>query len=315
MLKIFRQLRIRYKNNRQKVGEHLIRRGLKKFLNSKNSSGKWYLHRGLELITCDCFVKTWIEQHKIEIKKQLNKLNDFENDYLFIQGYLKSHIEDTKQLNNGLIAIQKYLEFSSDEFGHYVKGQILTKLNKPQEALKSYETSKKIKITSILEFKIGYLKENILKESGIQELYNSLMINKSSICCIVELQKHSFNKNYFLSNKNNNMLISLFNSDSFGNDFSNLYKHQLILSENHRRLNYKTQRINDFSNELILNEFLKTLTKEVQLYLDPNYNFLKKKFNSTEKTSNYIMFKENNNNYYNDQLDLDQQSPEFWDNL
>jgi len=74
------------------------------------------------------------------------------------------------------------------------------------------------------------------------------------------------------------------------------------------------QKIRKKLDPIQLNEFVKNFLNEPKnLILKENYNL--NEIDQNDLDEKYEIERFNNNPYYNDQLDMDQQDPEFWDNL
>jgi tetratricopeptide (TPR) repeat protein len=143
-----------------------------------------------------------------------------------------SYNDDLKSNYVALENIEQFLDSTEDDsISWYIKGKILTNLKKYEEALSAYNTSIESEFTSRTLYRIGRLKEQHLKEDGINDLYSAYIDNQSSACCCRVLQQYSFIKGIKIEaddTNSDNLLIQGFNSRTdpwdFQRDFEELLK-------------------------------------------------------------------------------------------
>lgn len=103
-----------------------------------------------------------------------------------------------------------------------------------------------------------------------------------------------------------------------------IFCHKRIINETEKAILIEREDINKqnrnywFPKSRILKEgkIKDFLYIETDTFLFDKVEFVKPKVRTASRQEDYIGYEDyGQNNYYNDNLDLDQQSPEFWDNL
>jgi hypothetical protein len=183
-------------SNREELGKVYLRKA-SQFAIAK-SFGKSYefFKEGLDIVSCDCLRsdKGWLSDYLKSDKrlfKEINIQHVPSYEYLFVKAFMLSYEEGEMELYLALDAIDNYLEFIQDEYGHYLRGRIMIGLNKPEDALKSFYFARRFSDSARLQYRIGRTKEQFLSSNGLGELFNSFMLNPSSICCCRLLKKYS----------------------------------------------------------------------------------------------------------------------------
>lgn len=292
------------RNNLEELGKYFLNKGCISFLDGSYNVAYEFFKEGLNLITCDC--SGWNQELKNSTNEQFNQLNIPENQqraYLFCKGYLLSFLKSDKikELYNALNAIEQYLEIEKDEFGYYVKGKVLHRLNRKPDSLQAFYDANNINSTSRTQYRIGRLVEEESFDFGLDLLFNSFKNNPSSSCCVRILKEFTNNSNIVIPSdkSDNNELLNSFNDIDtkpwkFGIEYGRLLN-------------------KDYSKENIdkVNSFVNQITKNSNMFIDSNdYNNYSHYDESYDDFSNPM-----DSEYYNDALDLDQQSPEFWDDI
>ncbi|HLV14470.1 MAG TPA: hypothetical protein VKY41_04765 [Xanthomarina sp.] len=322
-------------NNLEAIGKNYFKLGMKHTLKKSFDKAYEYFKAGLNSLTCDCIKDKWIISHGQWDYRLFHDMNYSFNDpsaYYFVKAFLLINYTDKKFHYLALDAIEKYLDIQVDEYGLYVQGKIYNRLEYYFEAYKCFD--KAIKIKNLLPIKYRQGRLDVLTFEGspleinryfdcVDKLCDSLLLNPSSACCARELKNNwridknfdefmryeiKSNSNYY----NNNKLIDLFISEDNTEEFESLYK-ELIKKEISLRVSDLISANSDFSNFISLIYSVKGLC-EGDIYLDKNGDFggYKSDFDLSHEREDNSWFE---NPYYNDQLDMDQQDPEFWDNL
>jgi tetratricopeptide (TPR) repeat protein len=113
-------------------------------------------------------------------------------------------------------------QFPEDELGYYLKGRIITGLEKYDEAIKTLIKALEINETSRTFYRIGRLKEDKLNQSGIYELHQSILMYPSSLCCNRWFKEISDKRKIILSS-NTKLLSNLFSNKSKNEYLTVLY--------------------------------------------------------------------------------------------
>ena len=344
-------LKLIQRNNLEKLGKFFLKKGTEFCVKKEFSISYEYFKQGLDILTCDCN-DGWKNEYKRENEDVFYSplIEGLPlKQYLFVKAYVFSFEDSLKKLYVALDSIDKYLEYSPDQYGFYVKGKILLSLNEGKGALVEFINAQKIQNSHRLEYRIGRTNFQFLNKNGLHELYLSFCKNPSSNCCLKYLKKNSISENVsfvlhtkcdnplltsFLINKNENYFISQYfdfinNESEYSNNQTNNYLNEFIdfLKSNsnlfiEKKLiqieyipeeNFHTEqenisKIND-SNILIALELVE-IEKEYKLNNYEESEGEEDFYYDDDESSNAY-----NSPYYNDNLDLDQQSPEFWDSL
>ncbi|MBK9985216.1 MAG: hypothetical protein IPP15_23175 [Saprospiraceae bacterium] len=299
--------------------------------------------KGFLSTSCDCFFKKAFGLYKQIISKSIEecRIQEKEEQYYFLNSIYYYYNESNYRKNQ---YNPKISQFSSDNYqmalkyinlflansdhhfiGFHIKSLILIALEDYNNGLISLETSLKIKNNSQGLFELGKLKETNLKGFGMAELFHSILMNPSSKCA----QEYFFNRvrirRIKLKSNLNNYLVDLFNlqhnqmySDSIPRLFENGFMNE--------RWRYGSKYE---SMETILLEFITTLMNERQLFGVTNLfeeDYIKivekprilpaipppqeRKYISSISDANELY-----NPYYDSNLDMDQQSMEFWNEI
>lgn len=174
-------------NDYERIGDLYFSKAVTNIENGNFKSAFNELIIGFENVSCDCSFKGIIYTKRNDIVKSLN--NNFINCTLseldFIRAVFYFYVSevDEKDYSKSLNFINSFLEHNlSSEVGHYLKGMILYRIEKIDEALSELEAALEIKNTSRVHYRIGRIKEEKLEQFGIDHLYQSIIINPSSLC-------------------------------------------------------------------------------------------------------------------------------------
>lgn len=302
----------------ENLGRNYLIKGLSYITERNYSKGCSYFQEAIDIITCDCNSTDWMKKAGVNLKNLLEKQDIFSDvkfngtnpeDYFFCKAFVLSYPNIKKYNYLGISAIEEYLKIKQDHYGYYVLGKLQSYLELFKESLSSYEKAFSIKPTHSLKYKIGRLKEQELNQIGIRELYTAFTNNPSSGCCVRILKKYANKRGINIeSPREKERLTIAFNEDEDEYQFSDKYLN-FIRKESNIRFDFLMNSNNDIISELF------------QAFDTNATSFINFKYNLERKNSNYHSHYDDsydsgfNDEFYNDQLDMDQQSPEFWDSL
>jgi hypothetical protein len=300
--------------NKEILGKYFFDKAINFSLKKEFGKAYEFIKLSLDLITCDCSFVDW--DLKFD-KLDKSIINDFSNstanhtEYLFVKSVLIAYSKDLKNPYIELDAVESYIEKESDEYGYYIKGKLLQKLDKNLEALDNYYLSHEIAKTSKTFYRIGRIKEQFFNQYGLDFLYYALIKNSSSSCCAKELKLY-YNKSDLVINESQSageLWKSFENKEiqylKFWLQHFRMVKNQ-ISSDNTINHNNVVE-IQKYTDSLRNNESIFL----IQENLDNNYSYYDDDHDYDNGSSNSIY----DNEYYNDALDMDQQSPDFWDSI
>lgn len=307
------------KTDLEEIGAYYLKKAIKFIVNKEFSKGTIFFKEALDILSCDCNKSEWLQSagdlNDLTFNQGLfedlkyNVVNT--QDYYFAKAYVLSFaLKNKQQQYIALNAIEIYLKTDKDHHGYYVLGKIQANLEMYTQSLESYETAMEIKNTTAIQYRIGRLKEQEMNSNGIRELFMSLNRNPSSSCVARELQEYSHKRNLLLSSSDKeSRLIKFFNENN--DNFSSLYQ-RLIKNEDIIQF---MSLVNSRNSEI--SEFFEILNRYTGSFLNSKQN--EDKITNQKKYDYDDNYYEDdigfNDDFYNDQLDMDQQSPEFWDNL
>lgn len=300
--------------NLEKLAKLYFDKGLSFTLQEEFGKASEYFKESLDYITCDCDFKSWDKEYDTaSIFDDLKYKNINPNDYLFVKGFLLSYTPAKNKQNQylALDAINRYLKNSSNEYGEYIKFRIEYNLNENDEELfnhlsritKKYENAR-------LNYRLGRIGEEKYNVDGLAILFRAFISNPSSACC-ARILKETLNKKMIILQTTTefevNPLVYLFKSDTG----SLLFWSKYLRALEDQPTNSKTaQDVSNFLNFIHFNSdaFLSEGDYEDEVENEDDedeYHYS----DYEDSSSSY------DNEYYNDALDMDQQSPEFWDSL
>jgi len=304
------------RDNKEDLGKHFLNKGVDFAFEKSFGKSYEFFKEGLDILTCDCGPwrkrfeqsdKLFLEDLVIETTERL--------EYYFVKAYLLCFEENKKELYLALDAIEKYLKERNDEYGLYVKGEILLRLKQPSDAINAFTEALEIGGTnSRLKYRIGRTNEQHLDTYGLDELYQSFDINPSSACCARVLKKYMKEREieFPVDSSNENPLTLSFISSEDEWKFDSLYEKYLNKKYLDDDLPFPQEEtlpvIIEFINEVRQKQDLFVLDEEE--YEDGDYY---DDYDNYDYHNDYTH--PYDSPYYNDALDMDQQSPEFWDSL
>lgn len=256
------------------------------------------LRLGFDTCSCDCCLVTLINDSHTEITSSIQsiEINCKGYEYDFIRAIIfyfidSAHLNASNQIIylKALGFIESFITlFPKDEVGHYIKGRILSGLEKFDEAIKILMYCLELRETARSYYRIGRINEKFLNQTGIGYLYKSILMYPSSPCCIKWLKEISAKRNIKLSDN-----IQEFSPDDYSKIlsfcFSNLSTKNYFVVFNHLKANGKlifksgetvsiSEAFKEFTNQLIIDRSL--FLKEDQIE--------NKKATSQEKTINSL---------------------------
>ncbi|MDR7131368.1 tetratricopeptide (TPR) repeat protein [Algoriphagus sp. 4150] len=298
-------------SNKESIGKHYLSKGVSFAIKKEFGKSYEFFKEGIDLLTCDCPRGGWLDPYKNVGKALFDDLNirhESHLEYYFVKAYILSYENDLKELYLSLDAIDRYLENKNDGYGQYVKGKILLALEKPQEAINCFNNAYSFTNHHILQYRIGRTKEQFLEEYGLGDLFLSFLNNNTSVCCARNLKEYSKRKGIILENNDdpNNMLINAFLIEEDEWDFQYFFEE---LIEDRLGNNLSPY---DKSNTIIFS-YIKWIIANSDCFLEEDLGDSEADYD--DYRYNHPYSSSHSNPYYNDSLDMDQQSPEFWDNL
>lgn len=219
------------RDNKEALGKYYLKKGVDFAFEKSFGKSYEFFKEGLDILTCDCgsWRKRFEESDKSILEDLVIETNE-RLEYYFVKAYLLCFEENKKNLYLGLDAIEKYLNERNDEYGLYVKGEILLRLEQPSDAVNSFSEALEIGgANSRLLYRIGRTNEQHLDTYGLEQLYQSFDINPSSACCVRVLKKYMKEREieFPIDSSNDNPLIkSLCDSEDEWN-FDRLYEKYL----------------------------------------------------------------------------------------
>jgi hypothetical protein len=298
-------------SHKDDIGKYYFSKALTFALNNEFGKAYEFFKEELDILTCDC-QRGWLNPNAETNKKLFNDINVKHNphfEYYFVKAYIMSYEEDKKSQYVALEAIDKYLEVKDDEYGNYVKGKILLSLNENQQAFHCFENASLHGTNSRLLYRLGRTKEQLLEQRGLDKLYYSFIQNPSSACCARVLKKYMIGRGneLVLDDYETNPLLIAFNNEEEEWNFQFLYEKLLKCQlKNNNDLPFEV------NNTETINSFVQGIKNNSELFVEE----IKDNYNHYDDYNLYDDYTHPHDSpYYNDALDMDQQSPEFWDSL
>lgn len=293
-------------NNSEKLALYFFAKGVEFSYNREFGKAAEFFKESLDLITCDCCfyncdqVGNNLDDLLVDMQ---NRFGTEHPEYTFVKAVMMVYLKKSTEPKVSLEIIDDYLCNKPDEYGFYLKGKILERLNNYNDSYKYYLLSHEISGSSKTLYRLGRIKE-FMGEEGLSFLYQALVKSSSSSCCAREL-KYSYNKSSLTIDDNisTSELESLFARKKIHIEFWLRYS---------RTLNFQIKIDNTIDEIRIieLKQFISYLKKFEDLFFyDTSSRRLDGHYYNHSETNYY------ENDYYNDALDMDQQSADFWDNL
>lgn len=257
-------------SHKDDIGKYYFSKAVTFAFNNEFGKAYEFFKQGLDILTCDC-QRGWLKPNTETNKKVFDDINvkhipHFE--YYFVKSYIMSYEEDKKSQYLALEAIDKYLEVKNDEYGNYVKGKILLALNENQQAFDFFENASLHGANPRLLYRLGRTKEQLLEQSGLDELYYSFIQNPSSACCARVLKKYMKEReNELVLDKNEtNPLLIAFNNDEDEWKFQKLYEKLLKSQLEDDNLPFQLEG----DNTEIIKSFVQGIKNNSDLFVDEN---------------------------------------------
>lgn len=333
-------------NNKQLAGLKFFKKGVQFSLNHEYGKAYEYFKESLDLVTSDLnFNDSDLQNINNILISDLQNNDKNYKESLFVKAILILYSGNKIYYQAGLTYIQNYLKINSDEYGLYINLCLLKNIYPKYNYERYLNKLNYGNLTSnfiLLKYEDTFSDENIIKSFTIEDficLGRAFVINPNCILtldillnCYSKIEFYPFYKNYsqniiidnFLSKKSNSKIfiekflyipiknkkivewIYDWNNKNDLQEFINFliiilddlesfkYSYNFILeNEEYKLINLRDQDFFDYENEINEN-----------LEIEDDY------FNYDEDFKTF-----GKNEYYDDSLDMDQQSPEFWDNL
>ena len=271
---------------------------------------------GLDIVTCDC-KSDWLYGGVDDLVKLINqspKNDHLSLEYLFVKAFIFSYSEDPNDLNEALNVINIYINETRDDYGFYIQGKIFIALDMPHEAILAFDEASKAVHSStnqrILFWK-GLANLQNSNKNGLENLYESFTVCQSSICCLEKLKKDmkQQGKSLNLAETESNLLLIEFNSEREETYFSQLYLE--ILNGESKEFNaYLFGKGECYWYEDSVKEIINDFNKHLR---DSAILFYRYKEDSLDEIDQEYRFRDDVDwSNYNDNLDMDQQDIDFW---
>jgi len=333
----------RYNYNHEEIGNLYYNKAIVDLLQRNYNEIHNNLILGFEHATSDSFLADLFWLYRVGIKESIDKCRD-ENLVFLLNSYYYYYMESVMReyLVNGNIkdfAIQDspenyYYAFDNINsyinsepnycLGLYFKSLILFAVENYEQGCNALNASLMIKKTSQSFYLLSHFKRKFLGESGLPELYHSILINPSGILA-QDLFYRVSGREIYLKGNLENLLVDVFNlraTNMYSKSIIDLFKYGYMS----RRWNYYGEYA---SIDYILMEYFDTLIGEKeafgvsQLFMDDYLKITIKERELPHERTKYVSFvfygiSENYsdiNNAYDSNLDLDQQSPDFWNDI
>ncbi|MEO6687291.1 MAG: hypothetical protein ABIN24_15070 [Dyadobacter sp.] len=186
------------RQDRDNLGKVYLAKGARLAVKDKFQLAAAFIQEGLSLLTCDCTLGGWRDIYDVFEDKLFKKFiytihEELTADFHFVRAFLLSYENDKIVLEVALESIDIYNNYDNNEYGNYVKSRILEALGRPKEALEYLWTASHYDFerNSRINYRMGKLKEEYLKQCGVDFLYQAYIKNFTSSCCLRDLQKFS----------------------------------------------------------------------------------------------------------------------------
>lgn len=227
---------IKYQKNNdiESIGERYFKNAITNIENGNFKASYNDFLRGFENVSCDCSLVSLIEENQEQITLSLNSnsVNCTLSELNFIRAII-SYFPDSgnyskrpkETYKEALYFIESYLTNKpNSEVGHYLKGRILSGLEKYEESISELEIALSIKETSRVHYRIGRIKEQNLQQYGLNHFYKSILQNPYSFCTLRWFKDSTCKYNLKLESNTDKYLVKEFNiNNSPINFFSKLF--------------------------------------------------------------------------------------------
>lgn len=308
---------LKKKFDSERIGDYFFNEAINSFIAGDFKETFNQLMLGFEEVTCDCELSRLVKKYSEDLKKslKLSSINCSPQELDFIRAV---YFFFSDEYSKALPQIESFLEDNDEsEIGHYLKGRICAGLENMEDAYSELEKALSIKETSRVLYRIGRYKEQISEDFGINQLLQSVIINLSSLCSNRWLKDCADKREIKLETNTNRLLANYFNNkktDEYLTTLNSLLKNGKVELNNNSTLN-STNAFEDF---------LTTLNSDSHLFGISGTNNTDDSDDEFSDDSDDFDYYDDyqddypsvyDNPYYNDNLDMDQQSSEFWDSL
>lgn len=317
-------------NNFEKIGDFYLEKGIA-FFNENNFKASFeFFKLTLEFKSC----LDELSANKIYVVKN-GYISDFDKknnkEELFSAAFVKLFFESESDNFWALKYIDKYLIENDDFYGNLIKTVIFIKDIRGIYARENYHVEEGIKKLNSYKINNSFLNNSIslyYKKINMKyaEIIHHNFVNNytsyNSLFLLDEIYLKCNNLNYINIDKKNfkNALVRFFYDKNRKTEtFLSFYK-DIIFKAIHKngQLNYNIIKL--------VEEFVEVINLNSKIFIEienstDSFYYLKI-IEEEDKTNRMLEEAEienfeiySGNDYYNENLDLDQQDPEFWDNL
>ncbi|MGB4535212.1 MAG: hypothetical protein WBI34_03495, partial [Tenuifilaceae bacterium] len=271
--------------------------------------------------SCDCYLSQLIKNKYDEIVYSLNNnpisCTLFELDFIRAVIYFFIDSGNYGVAQNGtyqkaLSFIDSYLEiFPESDIAHYLKGRVLVGFENYETVFEELELALSLKETARTHYRLGRIKEQKLNMYGVDHLYKSVLMNPTSLCSLRWFKNCCDNRLIKFETNTNKLLVNSFNNKET-DEFIEIVDHLLLEG------NIELSDCTILPVSTAVTNFLESLESDENLFIPSDFDFDNEDFFSdnedyTSDQDDY--FRLSDNPYYDDNLDMDEQSPDFWDSL
>ena len=293
-------------NNLDRLGKYYFEKAINFTSDKEFGKAHEYLKEGLDSLTCDCLRYDWYKDINENTFIDIDNHFTNKNDYYFVKAFFLSYKTDLKSLYLALDAIDNYLNYiTNEDYGYFIKGKILVGLKEHEKAYDFFKKALHIKPNSRNCYYFGRIKEKVLKQNSLDLIFDSLKQNHTSLCGWQFFKERFDFYNISMTGHEDNILFNSFIEKDNVTDFTKLLSNTIESS------------IDNESNIKIISDFLEIVKKYSYTFsgnFDDDNNWDLNPYNPNNFEENYYNSSESES-YYNDQLDMDQQSQDFWESL
>jgi len=308
-------------NNNERIGDLYFKNAIESIVCGDFHAAYNELLVGFETVSCDCYLSQLIKNKYDEIVYSLNNnpisCTLFELDFIRAVIYFFIDSGNYGVAQNGtyqkaLSFIDSYLEiFPESDIAHYLKGRVLVGFENFETVFEELELALSLKETARTHYRLGRIKEQKLNMYGVDHLYKSVLMNPTSLCSLRWFKNCCDNRLIKFETNTNKLLVNSFNNKET-DEFIEIVDHLLLEG------NIELSDCTILPVSTAVTNFLESLESDENLFIPSDFDFDNEDFFSdnedyTSDQDDY--FRLSDNPYYDDNLDMDEQSPDFWDSL
>ncbi|HNV80295.1 MAG TPA: AAA family ATPase [Tenuifilaceae bacterium] len=308
-------------NNNERIGDLYFKNAIESIVCGDFHAAYNELLVGFETVSCDCYLSQLIKNKYDEIVYSLNNnpisCTLFELDFIRAVIYFFIDSGNYGVAQNGtyqkaLSFIDSYLEiFPESDIAHYLKGRVLVGFENYETVFEELELALSLKETARTHYRLGRIKEQKLNMYGVDHLYKSVLMNPTSLCSLRWFKNCCDNRLIKFETNTNKLLVNSFNNKET-DEFIEIVDHLLLEG------NIELSDCTILPVSTAVTNFLESLESDENLFIPSDFDFDNEDFFSdnedyTSDQDDY--FRLSDNPYYDDNLDMDEQSPDFWDSL